>query len=1257
MPVTTIAEFIELVRASGLPTAEAIAELAATSSATTPAELAPALIERELLTPWQSRMLLAGRRNIFLAKYELRNELGRGGMGAVFEARQGALGRVVALKVMNSALLKDVAAVARFHREIRSAAALDHPHVVRAFDAGSENGTHFLVMEYVAGRDLNSYARKFGSLPIDWSCECIRQAALGLQHAFERGLVHRDIKPANLLVARDSDTGWPIVKILDMGLARFSAESQADAALTHTGVVLGTPDYIAPEQATDIRQADIRSDIFSLGCTLFRLLTGQTPYAGNSVMEKLMARTLKSARRAQSLRAEIPRELDEAIARMLARDPAARFQTPAEVAAVLARFVANALVTPDGGVVARVAPAPSAMAATLSAPLAKAIAAPPEALISPSPQAIPADGQHVHNIDTERLSHKAPAELTFMLRNLAEVAAPATRPERRSDRPRRRFTLAIGLAALLAAGGFGVWAYQRSQRATLILDWPVDESADAALELDGRKQLLPAQGDLTIFGRGGAWRLRFTRTGYVTQEQTITIAAGRTANLKVRWQPTAGLVRKRAWQELKLAADVALKTLSSGSVQARADKAVLDVRDRLLDFRVQAAGSQESIAAARLLAKLPSPLDDLRASDIPVAERYSWQPRELVAALGRQECWHPRPGPQNLTYSPDGKMLVSTGGDGFLRIWDADTMHLQATIGNQGGRVFFTPDSRTLISVSGGEIRTFELSGADVVRSQVFEVDWYAQWSAISPDGNLLAVSDARNQLHLLDMKDRIPRLLVSFEPHRGTIRPEGNSAPLFGMAFTPDSRLLVTYSLIGEVQVWELQGTNLPRLRDTLLDRDWILQAHLAVSPDGTTLAVGTYGGMRIWDLLRTGSQSPQRLDGSAHMRPLVFSPDGRWLATGHQWGAIHLFDWQAPQHPLVATLSAHETWLWSLAFSPDSKTLASCGVEQTIRTWTVAGPDTHERVFPHTGREIGIWGQRFDARGRWLMTWGGSGQITFWDTTTGREIRRLGDRNNQNAISRLDLTTDQSQIAVYRPNLQQLTIVDASSGDVQATAVLTFGWRLEELKFRPDGKVLAVQATSGDWQIYRVAAPGGDLKLLEERKGVAAFDWSPDGRWLALAESRNDHEKECQLHVLDAKTMQPAYSLGDLNRPPRFLRFSPDCLSLAATFDHTESQPDSIMLYNLKERRESKSLVLRAALDSLEFSSDGSQLLYGDAGGVVAILDARTMLIDQTWELPAWSAANVRASFSPDGQYVAVTSLFPVVYVLKAPRDELAP
>lgn len=277
-----------------------------------------------------------------LRDYRLHEKLGEGGMGAVYKAVHERLEKTVALKILPAERLKDPQVVARFHREMKAVGRLDHPNIIRATDAGEELGTHYLVMDFVDGEDVARLVERQDKLSIADACEIIRQAAVGLQHAHEHNLVHRDIKPANMLLTRQG-----VVKLLDLGLARLHEEGPvADGSeLTSDGQLMGTVDYIAPEQAADTRTADIRADIYSLGCSLYKLLTGKPPFAGDNFqtpVQKIMAHTMTAPPSLAKLRPDLPPGLLPIVDRMIAKDREQRYATPGDLASAITPFCAGA---------------------------------------------------------------------------------------------------------------------------------------------------------------------------------------------------------------------------------------------------------------------------------------------------------------------------------------------------------------------------------------------------------------------------------------------------------------------------------------------------------------------------------------------------------------------------------------------------------------------------------------------------------------------------------------------------------------------------------------------------------------------------------------------------------------------------------------------------------------------------------------------------------------------------------------------------
>ena len=348
MGVETVVNLLEALRGSQLLSSEQLQDIGhdVVNRWEKPVDLARDLVARGWLTRFQAQQAMQGRGSeLVLGAYRLLERLGEGGMGQVYKARHRKMNRVVALKVIRRDKLGNADAIRRFFREVQAAATLDHPNIVVAYDADKVGDTYFFAMEYVDGHDLAKLVKQKGRLKLGKACEYMRQAALGLQHAHGKGMVHRDIKPSNIIVrnAGSGSEAAPLVKILDMGLARVSGPLGDDGGtpLTQVHTILGTPDFIAPEQARSSHEVDIRSDLYSLGCTFYYILTGQVPFPAQTPMEKLLKHYLEEPPRVEALRPEVPRGVAALVRKLMAKSPDQRPQSPAEVVQVLGTMVGS----------------------------------------------------------------------------------------------------------------------------------------------------------------------------------------------------------------------------------------------------------------------------------------------------------------------------------------------------------------------------------------------------------------------------------------------------------------------------------------------------------------------------------------------------------------------------------------------------------------------------------------------------------------------------------------------------------------------------------------------------------------------------------------------------------------------------------------------------------------------------------------------------------------------------------------------------
>jgi len=410
-------------------------------------------------------------------KYRIVRLLGRGGMGSVYEVHHQRMDRRQALKVINPELVDNPQALLRFEQELKAVAKLDHPNIARAYDAETFGSLQAIVMEFVPGQTLHEFLKKRGRLSVKEACRCVRQACLGLQHAHERGLVHRDLKPQNLMLTQDSG----IIKILDFGLAKVVSENKAAQGLTKTNMTMGTYEYSAPEQAIDAASADIRADIYSLGCTIYYLIAGVLPFDYHSDAKLLLAHQNEVPRPLGEVCPETPQGLSDLVDRMLAKSPMDRPQTPAEVAKALLPFAK--------GESAPVSPLPPAVLGSMGEGQGV------RAGVDPGLADLFAEVQQ----DTRHSSPKT------------KKRPPATKPpvpllpswlfDRLPNKPRDRLLVASGAAAFFALVLFGVLFTMRTSDGTLVV-----EISDP----DTTLQVLDAQGKLRIEQKAGAEKVEIS---------------------------------------------------------------------------------------------------------------------------------------------------------------------------------------------------------------------------------------------------------------------------------------------------------------------------------------------------------------------------------------------------------------------------------------------------------------------------------------------------------------------------------------------------------------------------------------------------------------------------------------------------------------------------------------------------------------------------------------------------------------------------
>jgi serine/threonine protein kinase len=570
MPAPATSEhFLELVRKSGIVDPNRLNAFLQQNPSLPedPERLAALFVGEGLLTHFQRDQLLRGKwRGFTLGKYRVLERLGRGGMGAVYLCEHVVMGQQVAVKVLPEVRAENPASVARFYREARAAAALNHPNIIRAHDIDQEGKIHFLVMEYVDGVSLHDLVELSGPLPVLRASHYVHQTALGLHVMHQAGLIHRDVKPSNILVDRNGT-----VKILDLGLARFFTDHQDMLTREFDDqIIMGTADFLSPEQGRNSHDVDIRADVYSLGATFYFLLAGRAPFEGKTVTQKLLCHQLEEPTPLTTLRPDVPAELVALIARMMAKDPNQRYQSAAAIVEGLAPWTRTPIPPPSAEEMPRLSPAvargqpvaplaaprtfPTVPGRETDGPEGPIMLAPVASLGPPSstPTLLPPS------------ENRGPSGLVTMEMN-ERAAFPGSNKGPGASRSRRRLGVGITVALVLVAVGVGLglrWAFSSKTPAPNTDPPPAPPIEPPPIRLveaaSGKEVGFPtvaealkkaSPGDRIVVAKDLVEE-RLVLKGDGNPPKDVTLEGAAPSGKLVAWQPAVGQARGQSLLEL-----------------------------------------------------------------------------------------------------------------------------------------------------------------------------------------------------------------------------------------------------------------------------------------------------------------------------------------------------------------------------------------------------------------------------------------------------------------------------------------------------------------------------------------------------------------------------------------------------------------------------------------------------------------------------------------------------------------------------------
>ena len=886
--LTTI-DYAQRVVESGVLSAEEVQKCqTATKPIKTGEDLAKSLVRQKKLTKFQARMIYSGKGpGLVLGNYVVLEKIGAGGMGQVFKAVHSRMDRVVALKVLSPSLTKDPDAVNRFLREAKAAAKLSHPNIVAAHDAGQHGKTHFLVMEYVDGIDLSALVKKSGPLSAEEAVDYIVQASRGLQYAHQEGVIHRDVKPGNLLIDRKGR-----VRVLDMGLARLDA---ASAELTSTGDVMGTVDYMSPEQASDTKHADARNDIYSLGCALYYLLHGKPPYGGDTMISRIMAHREQPIPPLAAGRDDVPGALEMVFSRMLAKDPQERYPSMAEAAAALGNCGVQSLAVVDDGnrpVDTKLQMFFDSWEDDEGSQIVRA----------PQRQDTQRPGMLVDTqTGTFRTSRGGRKRKSSQNRNSRNTCA---------SKRRTSWWVTAGAAAVTLAIVLGVIVFRlATPEGTIVLKLDQKEAAGAVVTFDGNAKMTIESGtadesfEFTVDGKKHTFEI--THPNFVTYSGKFVAQSKGKQVFKITLVPNEAIAKRDAPKPPTLTGKE--PSPGSGRKPPKAEPPTVEPRTTFPSVAGQAEFG------------LPKQGSSTRSTPLTITAEKTFHGHTGIVL--------------SAAFCPDGRLIASAGLDRMIRLWNVATgKTIRIAVGHRSSirSVKFSPDGQFLLSGDGDadvtdfSIRLWDVkTGKEIPRFQSSDLGGSV---AFSPDGKQV-VSAVSTHPVLLEIKTG-----------KETRRFTGHGSSMTSVTFSEDGKFIVSGNRDGTARMWSVEDGKETRVFQHVGNNH---VEGVALSRDGQYVLTGsTDTTAYLWNV--KDSTVIHRLDGQSRVWCVALSPDGHLALTGStgrvkepQTRVERVRLWDAQTGRQIAALAGHTAWVRSVAFSPDGSRAVTSSNDGTVRMW----------------------------------------------------------------------------------------------------------------------------------------------------------------------------------------------------------------------------------------------------------------------------------------------------------------------------------